>query len=345
MTKKNEQMLSYDYQWSPLDPKKDADLYTCDAYFRKRVYSDLTHPMVPTVDPDYVLRPALVCEISFGTEPPSGMRPYPILCVGPKGTGKTSLILQIAARLNIPVYRINCNVGTNVRHFKGKVTARQGRTEFEPGIATRAMEEGAWLVIDEISGATPPVALSLFPILEHDGEVLLEEAEPPRYVVRHPDFRVFATDNTIGALNDETRFAYSGTRPMVNEALLDRFGGCVEVGYLERKQEAHAIASAAPGVDPIFVQGIVRCLAALRNSPIDFGFSTRMGINWAQRAAVGARGADGQCKPLRSRDMLQAARSGFLNSMRSQVNRESAEGIITRIFPTEKAPTEKPEVS
>ncbi len=307
-----------------------------DIYLERR--TGAAGPNVPKIDPAYVFRPDLVEEISYSAFPPEGARPLPSLFVGPKGCGKTSLILQVAARLNIPVYRINLNVGTTTRHLKGHRGALPGRTVHYEGIAIRAMEEGAWLVLDELSGATPPVALALFPLLEHDGEVLLEDAEPPRYARRHPAFRVFATDNTIGAGAEESRFSYSGTNPDVNEALLDRFGGVVEVGYLDPASEHKAVKAIVPEIPDIVLEGMIRAFGGLRKSSIDFGFSTRMVVSWAQRLVFSGRRASGALidvqDPKALYRVVPSARIAFLNSMRSSLDRDAAQEVLLRFFPT-----------
>lgn len=305
-----------------------------DLYFEAR--AGHTGPNVPLLNPGYVLREDILSEISYAAFPAEGCRPLPVALVGPKGCGKTTAIEQIAARLNIDVYRINLNVGTTVRHLKGHIGAKPGQTVHYAGIAVRAMEEGAWLILDEVSGATPSVALSLFPFLEHAGAVLIEDAEPPRYARRHPDFRVFATDNTIGAAQEENSFNYAGTNREMNEALLDRFGSFIEVGYLDKDDEHNALLAAVPGSDPKMSEGIIRCLSSLRSSGMGFAFSTRMGINWLQRATIGYRNAQGQNRPLSNAHMLKAASYAFLNSMPSEINRTEAIEIISRIFPADE---------
>lgn len=290
---------------------------------------------VPEIDPAYVFREELVREIAWSAWPPNGYRPLPVLFTGPKGCGKTTIIEQVAAHCNIPVFRINLNVGTSVRHLKGHRGAVPGKTVFHRGVATRAMEAPvAWLILDELSGATPPVALSLFPILEHSGAVLLEDAEPPRYVRRSPFFRVFATDNTIGAGQEATRFNYGGTNPEVNEALLDRFGSFTEVGYLDPEKEHEAVKALVPQLNDMMLESMIRTFGMLRLSTIDFSFSTRMLINWGQRLAASPVDTTGHSRPVELHDsamVVHHARQAFLNSMRSTLDRDAALEIIRRV--------------
>ena len=300
------------------------------------------HPMVPRIDPGYVFREDLVAEVARCAWPPNGYPPLAPLFSGPKGCGKSSIVKQIAARCNVPVWSFNCNVGTTVRQFKGRGGARDGSTVFHEGIVTQAMEaEVGWLVIDEVSAAAPPVAMALFPVFEPDGDVALEDAEPPRYIKRSKWFRVFATDNTIGADQEETRFNYAGTNPDVNEAFLDRFGGVIPVDYLPAALEYEAVLGKVPEVDPDVLEGIIRSMGLLRQSTIDYAFSTRAAINWAMRCAASALDADGQTRSLvfaDSPEVVKVAGPAFLNGMRSKLERTSAIEIISRVFPTSSAP-------
>ncbi len=288
---------------------------------------------VPDINPGYVFREELVREIAWAAWPHDGGLWTPCMLVGPKGCGKTSLVLQIAAQCNINVLRMNLNVGTSVRHLKGRIGAKKGETVYVPGIATEAMERGWWLLFDEISGATPPVALSLFPILEPDGAVMIEEAQPPRYIVRHPDFRIFASDNTIGAMQEDTRFNYSGTNPDVNEALLDRFGSVVQISYLGPEMEHEAIKAIVPEIPDLWLEAIIRTAQTIRQAETGITFSTRMVMDWTRRLAAGQRHGDGSVTPHELGPVvLDTAYPAFLHKMRSKIDRDAVVEIIRRWF-------------
>jgi cobaltochelatase CobS len=294
------------------------------------------HPLVPKARPGYVFRPEMVREFAWAVWPSDLGAPTPMLFTGPKGSGKTSFVEQMAAICNTPVHRVNLNVATSVRHLKGRQVAREGSTGFLPGVIPTAMEEGAWLLLDELSGATPPVALSLFPVFEPTGAVLLEDAEPQRYAFRHPEFRLFCTDNTIGAEQEETRFDYSGTNPDVNEALLDRIGSTIHVGYLKPEEEDAAVRGIVPHADELVIQLAIRVARKIREGGIGTGFSTRMVVEWVRRMAAPKRViVNGELDTVpvdfpAPNEIIEAARYAFLNRARSKQDRDAIIEVISR---------------
>ena len=296
---------------------------------------------VPAIDPNYTFRESLVREIAWAAWPHDSDNPpladnwAPCLLAGPKGSGKTSLVLQIAAHCNIPVWRVNMNVGTTVRHLKGRIGAEPGRTVFVPGVATSAMEQGGWLVLDEFSAATPHVLLSMFPVLEPQGQVLLEDAQPARYVRRHPTFRVFATDNAMGAAMESDRLGYAGTNADQNEALLDRFASFIEVPYMSARTELKTLTGIVPAIDGEVAQGLVRVANSVRASnEIESGFSLRMLIAWARRIAAGQIDRKGRQLPTPEDDshVYDAAEAAFLRRQSSQIDRDAMTEVIRRLF-------------
>jgi cobaltochelatase CobS len=334
-------------EWTPftLDEIPDVRLYR--ATFRNADGDEVKPHGVPRVDPSYVMREDLLREVAWAIWPHDNAQPEAAddwtacLLAGPRGSGKTSLVLQLAARCNVPVFRTNLTVGTTVRHLKGRVGAQEGRTVFVPGVATMAMEAtAAWLLLDEVTGCAPPVALSLFPVLEPDGAVLLEDAQPPRYVRRSPYFRVFCTDNVLGWRMEEQRHDYSGTNADQNVALLDRIGSTVHVPYMTFEQEHKAISAAVPTIDGMVLSGLIHVATKVRQQgQIVGGMSLRMMINWARRCAAGRLNGDGTATPWETVSVddqwvIDCARGAFIERMSSKVDADAIEEIIRHTFGT-----------
>ena len=297
---------------------------------------------VPSIDEGYQFRPELVEELAWSAWPADGGSPFNVALVGPKGSGKTSLVEQVAARANIPVYRVNLNVGTTVRHLFGRIAVRDGATVFVPGVVTKAMEEGAWLLLDELSGATPPVSLALFPVFEPDGAVWLSDDDPPRYINRHPNFRLFCTDNTIGAANEDSRFNYQGTN-LMNAALVDRIGTTLQVDYLDPAAEKAALLSRVKlptdakwaRLADMNIDGLIRVANKIRASEdIGGGFSHRMLLDWSRRVVTPRMDARGKPKKTTgsTTEIIAAANSSFLAKMPSRSDSDAILGVIQRIF-------------
>ena len=143
-----------------------------------------------------------------------------VLLTGHAGTGKTSLFLELAARLNQPVMRVNMNGQTTISDFVGLWTAKGGDTIWQDGALPLAARRGYWLIIDEIDFAEPQILSVLNPVAEKNGKVFLKE-KGHEIIVPHPKFRLLATANTVGIMED-CRHIYQGATIM-NRALLDRF--------------------------------------------------------------------------------------------------------------------------
>lgn len=198
-----------------------------------------------------------------------------MLLVGPTGSGKSSLIAQIAARLNWPLRRINLHGETSVSDFIGQHKARGGEVFFQYGILPAAMREGHILVLDELDAATPEILFVLQGVLE-DGGTLTIPDNGGEIIVPHPDFRLVATANTLG-LGDEDGL-YTGTS-VLNASHLDRWSTVFQIGYLAGKDEAAVIRDKIPGLNAALVDGFVSLATAVRKAveeeQLYMTFSTR----------------------------------------------------------------------
>ena len=133
--------------------------------------------------------------------------------------GKTEFVFALAKLMGVEqVVRVNFHIGVTEQHLIGKTLAKDGETYFSYGIVPTLMQNGGWLILDELDYAQPEHNAVLQPILE--GQPLFIPQAGNVTIHPHPNFRIFATANTKGR-GDESQ-AYAGTNYQ-NASLLDRF--------------------------------------------------------------------------------------------------------------------------
>ena len=225
---------------------------------------------VPSVDDKFAFDPELGKAVLS-----SLMENDRILLVGPTGSGKSSLIAQLAARLNWPMRCINLHGETSVSDFLGTHKARNGEVFFQYGILPTAMREGYVLCLEELDAATPEILFVLQGVLEEGGTLTIAD-NAGEHIVPHPDFRLVATANTLG-LGDEDGL-YTGTS-VLNASHLDRWSTVFQIGYLGHKDEAAVITEKVPGLSTALVNGFVNLATAVRKAvdeeELYMTFSTR----------------------------------------------------------------------
>lgn len=186
---------------------------------------------VPKVDPGYLFDPAATMAILSGY---AGDRR--VLIQGPHGTGKSSHIEQVAARLNWPCVRINLDSHISRIDLLGKdaIVLKDGLqvTEFREGMLPWAYQRPVALVFDEYDAGRPDVMFVIQRVLEAEGRLTILDQN--RVLHPHPSFRLFATANTIG-LGDLTGL-YHGTQQL-NQAQLDRWNVTQRLDYLSEPDE------------------------------------------------------------------------------------------------------------
>lgn len=214
-----------------------------------------------------------------------------VLLVGPTGCGKTSLPLQVAARLNQPCLRFNCDGETRVAHLRGqqRPAAQDGvlTLQFVAGALAEAMRRGWWVVLDELDAALPSVLFVLQSVLE-EGNRTLQVPETNEVIEAHPDFRLFATSNTVG-YRATARSRHAGTN-MLNAAFVDRFAIVIGVDYPEPEKEIERVRLHVPGLvededrrGAMFIDGVCAVAHDLRrDEKFRSDFSTRRCIQWAR---------------------------------------------------------------
>ncbi len=194
---------------------------------------------VPPVDTGYLFDPSATMTILAGFS--DNLR---VLVQGPHGTGKSSHIEQVAARLNWPCVRINLDSHISRIDLLGKdaIVLRDGLqvTEFREGMLPWAYQRPVALVFDEYDAGRPDVMFVIQRVLEAEGRLTILDQN--RVLHPHQSFRLFATANTIG-LGDLTGL-YHGTQQL-NQAQLDRWNVTVRLDYLTEQDEIRMVAGKA----------------------------------------------------------------------------------------------------
>lgn len=193
---------------------------------------------VPTKDEKYVFNNVdLVKDVLMMLEIPK----FAGYLWGHAGTGKTSVVTQIAARLNRPLIRAQHTASTEESHILGQMLAKSGSTYFEPGFLTLAMKHGWVYLADEYDFAFPQILGLYQPVLEGEALVIKEATPEWRRIEPHKYFSFIGTGNTNGS-GDETGL-YQGTN-IQNAANFSRFSIVTQVEYMKKEKEIEMLAKA-----------------------------------------------------------------------------------------------------
>ncbi|GLR66202.1 cobaltochelatase subunit CobS [Acidocella aquatica] len=169
-----------------------------------------------------------------------------VMIQGYHGTGKSTHIEQVAARLNWPCIRVNLDSHISRIDLIGKdaIVLKDGKqvTEFREGILPWALQHPCALVFDEYDAGRPDVMFVIQRVLEVEGRLTLLDQN--KVIKPHPAFRLFATANTVG-LGDTTGL-YHGTQ-QINQGQMDRWNIVATLNYLPHAQEV-AIVMAKLGI-------------------------------------------------------------------------------------------------
>ena len=251
-----------------------------------------------------------------------------VMIQGYHGTGKSTHIEQVAARLNWPTVRVNLDSHISRIDLIGKdaIKLRDGKqvTEFQEGILPWALRNAAAIVFDEYDAGRADVMFVIQRVLETDGKLtLLDQNE---VITPHPSFRLFATANTVG-LGDTTGL-YHGTQ-QINQGQMDRWSLVATLNYLSHDAETAIVLSKAPHYNTekgrkqisqmVTVADMTR--TAFMAGDLSTVMSPRTVIAWAQNAEI-------------FRDVGYAFRLTFLNKC-DELERETVAEFYQRCFDEE----------
>jgi len=203
--------------------------------------------------------------------------------VGPTGSGKTSGVTQVAARLRKPLYSVTAHSRMETPELIGRFVVVNGSMKWADGPLTMAMKEGHWFLLNEFDYLDPATAAGLNSVLEGNP---LEIPETGEVVLAHPKFRFIATANTNGA-GDMTGL-YQGTLRQ-NIAAMDRFF-ITQVDYPTVEQETTILAAVA-GILPTDIRNsMIQAANDIRGlfvaGEADVTLSIRTLCRWAKYAAM-----------------------------------------------------------
>lgn len=241
-------------------------------------------PQVPARDPHYRFDAEACRAILLGFA--HNRRVY---LHGPHGSGKSSHIEQVAARLNWPCLRINLDGHVTRADLIGRdmLLLRDGRqvSEFVPGLLVWALQRPMALILDEYDAGRPDVMLVLQRLLEADGRLTLLDQN--QVLTPHPAFRLFATANTAG--QGDGSGLYAGTQAL-NQAQLDRWSVVAQLDYPAPEQERAILAARVPQVPAPILTAMLNLAGLARraqaNGDLSSLLSMRSLIAWCENHAL-----------------------------------------------------------
>jgi cobaltochelatase CobS len=243
---------------------------------------------VPDLDPDYVFDRDTTLAILAGFA-----HNRRVMIAGYHGTGKSTHVEQVAARLNWPCVRVNLDSHVSRIDLVGKdaIVLKDGQqvTEFRDGMLPWALQRNIALCFDEYDAGRPDVMFVIQRVLEVSGKLTLLDQN--KVIRPHPAFRLFATANTIGL--GDTSGLYHGTQ-QINQGQMDRWSIVTTLNYLPHDKEVDIVLAKAPkyrtseGRD--LVSKMVRVADLTRSAFVNGDLSTVMSprtvIIWAENADI-----------------------------------------------------------
>ena len=254
-----------------------------------------------------------------------------VMVQGYHGTGKSTHIEQVAARLNWPLVRVNLDSHVSRIDLVGKdaIVLKDGKqiTEFREGLLPWALQNPVALTFDEYDAGRPDVMFVIQRVLEAQGRLTLLDQN--RVITPNPAFRLFSTTNTVGL--GDTSGLYHGTQ-QINQGQMDRWSIVCQLNYLTHAEEEAIVLAKSPSYDTAegkeLLASMVRVADMTRASFMAGDISTVMSprtvMNWAENARIFGG------------DIAQAFRLTFLNKC-DELERPIISEFYQRAFGTELA--------
>ena len=306
----------------PTETISVREVFGIDTDMTVKGFADRTD-RVPDIDSTYKFDPDTTMAILAGFS-----HNRRVMIQGYHGTGKSTHIEQVAARLNWPSVRVNLDSHISRIDLIGKdaIKLKDGVqvTEFHEGILPWALRNPVAIVFDEYDAGRADVMFVIQRVLEHDGKLtLLDQNE---IITPHPYFRLFATANTVG-LGDTTGL-YHGTQ-QINQAQMDRWPLVSTLNYLSIDAATQIVLSKAPHYNTEAGRKIVKQMVtvadfsrtAFMSGDLSTVMSPRTVINWAQNAEI-------------FRNVGYAFRLTFLNKC-DELERQTVAEFFQRCFDEE----------
>jgi len=311
-----------DIQEKPTDEISVRNAFGIDSDMVVKGFAERTE-RVPDIDSTYKFDPETTLAILAGFS-----HNRRLIIQGYHGTGKSTHIEQVAARLNWACVRVNLDSHISRIDLIGKdaIRLKDGKqiTQFQEGILPWALRGPTAIVFDEYDAGRPDVMFVIQRVLEHDGKLtLLDQNE---VITPHPYFRLFATSNTVG-LGDTTGL-YHGVQ-QINQAQMDRWSMVATLNYLSHDAETMIVLAKNPTFNTdkgrkqigqmVTVADLTR--TAFMAGDLSTVMSPRTVINWAQNAQI-------------FRDVGYAFRLTFLNKC-DELERQTVAEFYQRCFDEE----------
>ena len=243
---------------------------------------------VPDIDPDYRFNREVTLALLAGFE-----HNRRVMLQGLHGTGKSTHIEQVAARLNWPCVRINLDGHLSRLDLVGRdaVVLRDGQqvTEFQPGIVPWALQRAVALIFDEYDAGRPEIMFVIQRLLERDGQFTLLDQN--QVIKPHPQFRLFATSNTVGLGN--LNGLYHGAQQL-NQAQMDRWNIVATLNHLPPEQEMAIVRARVPSMRDDARQAQLQAMVQFANltrqgftvGDLSTLMSPRSLISWAENLDI-----------------------------------------------------------